>query len=640
MSKGIGGKIQKTAVGILIGLLVIGFAVWGVSDVFTPQVKNAVLSVGKQDISTREFNDSFRRELRVMGRDSGQVMTNEEAYNQGIHNQVLQSLMTEAVIGLDADELGIGVNRRTARDVVKDIPSFQDEITGKFSEKKLDEVLRSNSITREDFETDIFRSLRRQQTIPAIIGGLEAPFKFASQRYKFLTEQRKAQVLTVNAKAIDAIQDPDDETLKSYIENNAGDYTAPQYRRVTLLRIEPFDITPNIEVTEDEIKAAFEYKIELGDIGSGETRSVTQITATDEITAQKAVDRLNAGESAATIASSLGLVEPIEYIDSVPDDIIDPETSKASFEMAEGEARTLLGSLGNWYAIYVPKINPAIIPDYDNQRDEIQTNLINDKAQEKLFDLTGEIEDALSDGLTLEEVAEKTNLPLSSLDFIDRSGTTEYGVKMSGISRVPGIAEDDIILREIFTNDLGYETDLFETSAKGWAAIRVDDIKDSAMRPYETVKDTATASWKTQQIDEALTEKIIALSRRIDEGETLDGLAVELGAGATLEDVILVRSTPGDKIGPALTVGLLDGAIGDIERGDGVTLLTKQIAVLTAIVSNQDALAGRFADVVREQATNAISSDLQFAYQQAILKKNPLQEYPNNVRQTLGITTP
>jgi len=41
---------------------------------------------------------------------------------------------------------------------------------------------------------------------------------------------------------------------------------------------------------------------------------------------------------------------------------------------------------------------------------------------------------------------------------------------------------------------------------------------------------------------------------------------------------------------------------------------------------------------LQEQATQVISSDLQNAYQQAILRENELREYPEKVRSALGIT--
>ena len=83
---------------------------------------------------------------------------------------------------------------------------------------------------------------------------------------------------------------------------------------------------------------------------------------------------------------------------------------------------------------------------------------------------------------------------------------------------------------------------------------------------------------------------------------------------------------------------MLDGAVGAVSRGPGPQGQTRQIAKLTEIIPNQDGLAGQFLDVLHEQATQAISSDLQNAYQQAILRENELREYPEKVKTALGIT--
>ena len=107
MSSSIGGKIRNFMVAILVGLLVVAFAVWGVNDVFTPNAGNAVISVGDKEVSAQEFEAQFSRELRVIARERGQGLSNQEAYSQGLHNQVLSRLVTDAVISLDADELGI-----------------------------------------------------------------------------------------------------------------------------------------------------------------------------------------------------------------------------------------------------------------------------------------------------------------------------------------------------------------------------------------------------------------------------------------------------------------------------------------------------------------------------------------------------
>ena len=143
--------------------------------------------------------------------------------------------------------------------------------------------------------------------------------------------------------------------------------------------------------------------------------------------------------------------------------------------------------------------------------------------------------------------------------------------------------------------------------------------------------------WKTLQIDTAINELMLETAGKAQTGTSLDDLAKEIGNGATVEDVILVRSAPNDTLGPAVQVGLLEAKVGDIERGQGAKPLTRQIAELTTIVANADGLAGQFADALQEQASNAVRSDLQRAYQDAVLAENPLQENPEKIRSLLGL---
>jgi len=99
MAESIGGKFRNFMVAILV------------------RAGDAVITVGDAEITSNEFETAFERELQTINRDNGSSVTNQQAYAQGLHNRVLQNLLTDTVIGIDADELGVGVNRRVARDV-------------------------------------------------------------------------------------------------------------------------------------------------------------------------------------------------------------------------------------------------------------------------------------------------------------------------------------------------------------------------------------------------------------------------------------------------------------------------------------------------------------------------------------------
>ncbi len=639
MAKSIGSRIKSIAVLILISVMSFAFAIWGVEDMFRAQAGNAVLSLGSTDVTTQEFNQEFQRELATRAISDGRQMPNEEAYQRGVHREVLQRLLTQSVIELDANDLGIGVNRRSAIELVSDIEAFQDELTGEFSENKLMEVLayQRPPITRRQFEENLIKDLRLQQTIPAINGGVVAPLEFAQQRYRFLTEQRKARVLTLTEQSVPPAPEPTDEQIQEYIDDNEIRFTAPEYRRITMVRIEAFDLKPDVEATEEEIKAEFDFQLELGQLGSPEKRSVVQITAKDEANAKEIAERLNNGENADDIVALLNLIEPVTYDDVIKDAILDPETAEAAFSIGNGEAKAILGSIGNWYAVGVTGLTPAVEPDLESMREELTADILQEKAEARLYDLTEIIEDTMLDGSSIEEAAERAEIPYSTIDYIDRSGQTQDNLRMSGFSELTGIATDETILTEIFTNDLGFETDIFETSTGGWAAIRVDDIIDSQRRPFEEVREQAAALWKTEQLNASMDELMLELAGEAQTGKTLEDISADISNGASIDEVILLRSAPSQAVGPQLAVGLLEADIGDVERGPGPAALTRQIAVLTDIVENTDGLAGQFADILQEQMTAAIRSDLNDAYQRAVISENPLREFPDKIKETLGV---
>ena len=104
--------------------------------------------------------------------------------------------------------------------------------------------------------------------------------------------------------------------LQDYINSNQARFTAPEFRKITYIRIEPFDLAADITVSEEDVQSSFQYRIDRGELGTEETRSIVQITATSEETANQVAEQLELGLSPADIVSGLGLIEPLNY-DSV-----------------------------------------------------------------------------------------------------------------------------------------------------------------------------------------------------------------------------------------------------------------------------------------------------------------------------------
>ena len=641
MAQSIGEKIRGLLVAVLVGLLVLAFAVWGVNDVFLPGVRNAVVSVGDASVSTRDFNRDLQARLREIAVQRGEGLTNEEAYRQGIHRDLLTQYQVRLAVEKDAQDLGVGVNRGDAKAFIEAMPAFQSDITQKFDRSRLEQAIarNRNGYTVKKFEEEVLRDLRRVQTVEAIVGGIQAPAGYATRQFDFLSEQRKATILTLNKDAIPAPETPSDEVLQDYLEANAARYTAPEYRQVTMIRLEPSGFLPDVagEITEDDVQGEFESRIARGVLGSKASRDVVVLTAPDKPTAEAAATRLAAGEEPSLVASALGLVSPDSFEGVEKDQLLDPVTDETAFALNEAEARAIENSLGSWEAIFVPSVTAATTPNFATVEPEIRRTLGEQKAKDRIFDISNDVDIRLLNGDTLEAIAEALDLPMESYDFIDRVGQTPDGLAMNGSTRIPGIAQDDELLRLIFTEDIGFETNINATAQEGIVTFRVTDVIDSTVKPLEDVRDFVLTAWKNEQIRDALTERGLALSAEVRNGRTLEDIAEELGDAAVIAERGISRTQPPRDIAGSVVVDLLSGDINDIARGLGADQLSYTLARLDSITPNTDGLAGEILDTVQSNIGAEISGDIQNAYRLAILKEYELREYPEQVRAIMGI---
>lgn len=641
MANTIGGKIRGAFVAVLVGLLVLAFAVWGVNDIFVQGARNAVVSVGDANVSTSDFNRDLQSRLRDIAVQRGEGLTNEEAYQQGVHRQLLGEYQTRLAIEKDAQDLGVGVNKADARAHIEAIPAFRDEFTQEFSREKYNATLARlrNGYTPKKFEEDTLRDLRRVQTVDAIIGGIKAPSGFATRQFNFLSEQRKATILTLNKDAVPTPETPSDEVLQAYLDENAVRYTATEFRQVTMIRLEPSGYLPDLakQITEKDVQEEYDSRLARGTLGTKASRDVIVLSTPDQVTAEDAATRLAAGEAAELIASALGLLSPEQFEGVEVNQLLDPVTDETAFALSEGQARASENSLGGWEAIYVPSVTAATTPAFASVEAEIRYALGVEMAKTRIFEISKDLDDRLLNGDALESIAAELNLPMESYDYINRIGQTQDGLLMNGTRGIPGIAQDDELLRLIFTEDIGFDTDIHPTVQEGYVSFRVTDVIDSQVRPLEDVKDNVLEAWISEQIDEALTQRGLDLAQEIRNGRSLEDIAEELGSSAVIEERGIARAQPPRDISGVVVVDLLTSEVGDLARGTGAVPLTYTLARLDSITPNTDGLAGEILDTVQSTISSEISIDIQSAYRRAILKEHELREYPDQVRAIMGI---
>jgi peptidyl-prolyl cis-trans isomerase D len=94
---------------ILMGLLVVSFAIWGIEDFIRGYGSQTLVSVGGTEITPQDYMRAQQDVLRQMGSDAKRALSMQEAREQGLDNRVLERLIGGAALDAHAKQLGLGI---------------------------------------------------------------------------------------------------------------------------------------------------------------------------------------------------------------------------------------------------------------------------------------------------------------------------------------------------------------------------------------------------------------------------------------------------------------------------------------------------------------------------------------------------
>lgn len=650
-------KSRNIVVAVIIGLLVLAFALWGSEDVFNGQADNTVLSIGEEKVSANEYKRIYENRMRMISEQTGRGLTNEEAVAMNIPTGLVNALLNEKILLTDAKDLGIGYNARNALEELQQIPAFQDPIDKTYDYETARGILARNNISTQQYADEMTTRNRIEQLQPAINRGILTPEEFAETAYDFRLETREITVLNLTSDAVAAAPEPTDEQLQTYIDENIMDYTLPEYRRISMIRMEPTDfrymdataldglrdvekaktVYSNIFVSEEEINDQYELTIVSENLVTPAKRSITVYQAENEDTAKTIAEKINDGLTQDEITALLGIQDPQIYTDKLKNELWDEIVADAAFEMADGEIKTIYGSLENWVTFQVTGLTEEIKPSKESIRDEVLAAIIKQKQLDTIYRKMGEVQEEIEKSRTIEEAAEIVGVPFSTLPYFDRSGITQDELTLSGSMRLPGISGDEEILRFVFTSNIGREIDIFDTVQGGTATIRVDSVLEATPKSFEASKTQAAIGWKDQYVDDALDDLMRELADRVTEGESLQDVAASVEAGAEISTMTLSRSQREPRLGQILWGSLIEGETGDMVQGFGPLVMTRQIAILDEIVPNTTPIPADEKAREVDRITSEIASDIMSAYQLAVIQEHPYTTNQAAVDRVLGL---
>ena len=512
---------KSLVVKILAGLLVVSFAVWGIEDMFTLATSSAspIFEVGSLEGDEDVIRDEVRRQIRRLRPMFGNQFTVDQAKALGIVESVVQRQIDDTALRLASQGMGIEISDDLVSKEIRNTPGFQ--AFGSFDQARFQRFLNENLMTEARYIAAIRGELSNNQLLDSFTSKT-APKMLVDSVYRHRQEKRIAETIVVSDSTQQKISEPDQPTLIGYHKDKASLFTAPEFRALSVVRLDAADLAGEILVADNEVKEAYEARVD--EFTTPETRNVKQMIVAEEADAKRASEALSQGRDFAAVAMEITKMDAtaIDLGRVGRADMPFPELTDAVFALKSGESSAPQKSPLGWHVFSVNGIQLGGTKTFDGVKDRLTKDIAMEKAIDSLFELANKLEDSLGGGATLEETASQLNLKVVKFDAVDRSGK---GKDSKPISNLPG---GDFI-GIAFSTEEGAESPLSETGNDGYFVLRVDGITAPVLKPLDTIKAEVIQAWKDEKRAEKSKQAATAIVARVNSGTLLNAIASEMG---------------------------------------------------------------------------------------------------------------
>ncbi len=548
---------------VIMGGLVISFAIWGIGDIFRGFGVNSAVKIGSTEISIEQFRQFYTERLQQIGRQLNRPITPDQARALGIDRQVLGQLVAETTLDEQAKALHLGISNAEIANRITNDPTFRG-INGTFDRNRFEQVIRDAGFTETRFVEEQRRVILRRQIALSVGGDFVVPATAMKAVNQYQNEKRAIAYLTLGTAQAGQIPSPTPEVLAKYFEDRKVLFRAPEYRKITLLAMSPAELAKPEAVTDAEAKTYFEQH--KASYGAPERRELKQIVFQKPEDAAAARERIAKGASFADIAKERGLKENDIDVGMVTKaGVIDPAVADAAFALKSGEVSTPIKGRFGTVLLQVEKIEPGNQKTFEEVAPQIKREIAESRAKTEIGNLRDKFEDERAAGSTLAEAAKKLGLKSRTIDAVDRSGR---GPDEKPITDLP--TKPDVVAAA-FASDVGVDNDPLQLPSGGYLWFDVAGVTPARDRTLDEVKDKVAARWRDDEIAKRLHAKADDMVGKLKAGTALDQLATEAGMKVvTATD--LQRGKPGG-FAPAKLVeaafktpkGVPASAVGDQE---------------------------------------------------------------------------
>jgi peptidyl-prolyl cis-trans isomerase D len=519
---------------IIIGLLIIPFALWGINSYFGGAGPLVVAKVGDSEISLQEFQRAYQQE-RQQQRQRLQAMLGDNfdpalLEGPGFKQQVLQGLIDRRLLIRTARTQGLGISDEQLSQDIQSYPIFQQN--GKFDRERYERMLSSQGYSKSAFEESQRSALMLSQLQEGLVTSAIVTSQELDRLVALMKQKRELAYIVLSLDHYLAKTTVDEDAIQSYYQENKNQFLSPEQVKLSYLELTQEGMAKDIPVSEDELRAL--YQEQIAKYVQPEQRRASHILVTvpdsadpaqkeaAKTRAQKIYQEIASGQK--TFAEALKEVQGKEGIEGgdlgiISHDMLDPAFESALYSLKSvGDVSEPVSTSFGYHIIRLDEIIPEQRKSFEEVRDEVAKEVRQRKAEARFYDVAQNLTNlSYEQPDSLKPAAETLGLEVKQSDWLTRNSR-------EGIAAYPKVikaAFSEEVLKE------GFNSEPIEVEPGHVIVVRVLAHKEAAPRSLEQARDDIKQQLRRRRAGTAMEKDIAMLREKITQGEDLQALAKE-----------------------------------------------------------------------------------------------------------------
>lgn len=503
MLQDIRDKSQGIVVKIIVGFIVVTFALFGVDALVTGfTTSDTVAEVDGVEITRTELLQSAEIQRRQLISMMGGQIDPALLEDTLLQRRALEELIQRAVLTNNATEMNLAVSDAQVDQYLVQAEQFQTD--GQFDQNKYLNFIRTLGYTPLAFKQRIKQDILLQQGRIALSSSDFVLENQVDQVLKLQNQQRSYDYVRFSlANEVEATQVTDAE-IKQYFDENTESFQNPEQVKLDYVIISSVDFQDKVSVSAAELEQAYQAAT------SGapqEERLASHILIETNADRNDDQARALAEEIKAKIDSGTKFeVLAKEYSDDlgsknnggdlgyVSPGMMVPEFEDVLFSMVVDQVSAVVETEFGFHLIELREISNVDTPTLAELEPELKQEIIDRKAQDALLDAQEDITDLAYASDDLNTLASEYNVNIMHSDWFGRQGGAELissNAQAIAAAFSPELLEDEL------------NSGLIELNEEQVAIVRINEHKaqsdmslDEAKQDVQSIllKEKATAS--------------------------------------------------------------------------------------------------------------------------------------------------